>query len=72
MPIVGALDIATLQAAIGEAQQLVQYITIDDPNAATGSGSMTVANGINDKGQIVGFYLDPNGNTDGMLGPEPE
>ncbi len=43
------------------------YITLDDPNAATGSGSMTVANGVNDKGQIVGFYLDPNGNTDGML-----
>jgi hypothetical protein len=28
---------------------------------------MTVANGINDKGQVVGFYLDPAGNTDGML-----
>ncbi|HEY4044028.1 MAG TPA: hypothetical protein VGM32_19585 [Rhodopila sp.] len=43
------------------------YITIDDPNAVTGSGSMTVANGTNDKGQITGFYLDSPGNTDGML-----
>jgi hypothetical protein len=27
---------------------------------------MTVVNGINDKGQLVGFYLDAAGNTDGM------
>jgi probable HAF family extracellular repeat protein len=44
------------------------YTTIDDPHQSTTSGmSMTVANGINDKGQIVGFYLDAAGNTDGML-----
>jgi hypothetical protein len=29
--------------------------------------AMTVLNGINDKGQVVGFYLDAAGNTDGML-----
>ena len=28
---------------------------------------MTVLNGINDKGQVVGFYLDSAGNTDGLL-----
>ena len=27
---------------------------------------MTVLNGINDKGQVVGFYLDKAGNTDGL------
>jgi len=36
---------------------------IDDPNAA----GMTVVNGLNDHGQLVGFYLDSAGNTDGML-----
>lgn len=45
------------------------YTTINDPNAPQNAGmnTMTVANGINDKGQIVGFYLDAAGNTDGML-----
>jgi CHRD domain-containing protein len=36
---------------------------IDDPN---GIGS-TVVNGINDAGDLVGFYTDSAGNTDGML-----
>jgi hypothetical protein len=31
-----------------------------------GPTAMTVLNGINDKGQVVGFYLDANGNTDGL------
>jgi hypothetical protein len=39
------------------------FITLDDPNA---SGS-TVFNGINDKGDIVGFYTDMAGNTHGLL-----
>jgi len=39
------------------------FITLDDPNA---SGS-TVFNGINDKGDIVGFYTDAAGNTHGLL-----
>ncbi|MDH2382757.1 hypothetical protein [Bradyrhizobium sp. CER78] len=39
------------------------FITLDDPNAA---GS-TVFNGINDKGDIVGFYTDAAGNTNGLL-----
>ena len=33
-----------------------KYRTIDDPNAAKGPNAMTVVNGINDKGQLVGFY----------------
>jgi hypothetical protein len=37
--------------------------SIDDPN---GIGS-TVVNGINNAGDLVGFYTDPAGNTDGML-----
>jgi len=28
---------------------------------------MTVVNGINDKGQLVGFYLDAKGHTDGFV-----
>jgi hypothetical protein len=28
----------------------------------------TVVNGINDEGQIVGFYVDGTGNTDGFVG----
>ncbi len=43
------------------------YTTIDDPNGVKGPTAMTVVNGINDKGQLVGFYLDAAGNTDGML-----
>lgn len=37
--------------------------SIDDPN---GVGS-TVVNGLNDNGELVGFYTDAAGNTDGML-----
>ncbi len=45
------------------------YQSIDNPN---GIGATTI-NGINDKGQIVGFYVDANGNTDGFVGtPTPE
>lgn len=50
------------------------YTTIDDPNATPstpGAATMTVVNGINDLGQLVGFYLDANGNTDGMLADIP-
>ena len=43
------------------------YATIDDPNGVKGPTAMTVVNGLNDKGQLVGFYLDAAGNTDGML-----
>jgi hypothetical protein len=39
------------------------FQTVDDPN---GIGATTV-NGVNDRGQLVGFYTDKAGNTDGML-----
>ena len=39
------------------------FTTLDDPN---GVGTTTL-NGVNDLGQIVGFYVDGNGNTDGLL-----
>src|SRR5580704_2623315 len=39
------------------------FSTIDDPH---GIGTTTI-NGVNDHGQLVGFYVDANGNTDGFL-----
>jgi hypothetical protein len=39
------------------------FQSIDDPN---GIGTTTL-NGINDRVNMVGFYVDSNGNTDGML-----
>jgi hypothetical protein len=39
------------------------FSTIDDPH---GIGTTTI-NGVNDFGQLVGFYVDANGNTDGFL-----
>lgn len=39
------------------------FQTVDDPN---GVGATTI-NGVNDQGQLVGFYTDADGNTDGLL-----
>ena len=39
------------------------FSTVDDPH---GVGTTTV-NGVNDRGQLVGFYVDSAGNTDGFL-----
>lgn len=39
------------------------FRTVDDPH---GMGTTTI-NGVNDFGQLVGFYVDANGNTDGFL-----
>jgi hypothetical protein len=39
------------------------FRTVDDPH---GVGTTTI-NGVNDAGQVVGFYVDSNGNTDGFL-----
>jgi hypothetical protein len=39
------------------------FRTVDDPH---GIGTTTI-NGVNDFGQLVGFYTDSNGNTDGFL-----
>ena len=38
------------------------FATVDDPN---GVGTTTV-NGVNDEGDLAGFYVDGNGNTDGF------
>jgi hypothetical protein len=40
-----------------------KFLSIDDPN---GIGT-TVINGLNDRVNMVGFYVDSAGNTDGML-----
>jgi hypothetical protein len=39
------------------------FTTVDDPH---GVGTTTI-NGVNDHGQLVGFYVDGAGNTDGFL-----
>jgi hypothetical protein len=39
------------------------FTSIDDPH---GIGTTTI-NGVNDHGQLVGFYVDATGNTDGFL-----
>jgi hypothetical protein len=39
------------------------FNTVDDPH---GVGTTTV-NGVNDHGDLVGFYVDSASNTDGML-----
>jgi hypothetical protein len=39
------------------------FENVDDPN---GIGATTI-NGVNDHGDLVGFYTDSNGNTDGLL-----
>jgi hypothetical protein len=39
------------------------FTSIDDPH---GLGTTTI-NGVNDRGQLVGFYVDAAGNTDGFL-----
>lgn len=35
------------------------YTFLDDPNAAKSGFSVTQITGINDSGEIAGFYLDP-------------
>ena len=39
------------------------FQTISDPN---GVGTTTI-NGVNDRGQLVGFYTDSRNNVDGLL-----
>ena len=48
---------------------LTKTFTILNPTGSDG----TTLNGINDAGDVVGFFVDANGNTDGLLGtPVPE
>jgi hypothetical protein len=39
------------------------FTTVDDPH---GIGTTTI-NGVNNAGDLVGFYVDAAGNTDGFL-----
>jgi probable HAF family extracellular repeat protein len=43
-----------------------QYTRVDEPNSA--NLSATLINGINDRGEIVGFYTDKAGDTVGFIG----
>jgi hypothetical protein len=44
------------------------FETVDAPNATGG----TTINGVNDRGDLVGFYVDASGNTDGLVAtPRP-
>lgn len=48
--------------------------TVDDLFALSGADNGAAINGLNDKGQIVGFYVNAAGQTMGLLGgatPEP-
>jgi uncharacterized membrane protein len=48
------------------------FRTVDDPNGVNAGLSTTTINGINNESQVVGFYVDVNGNTDGFIGtPTP-
>jgi hypothetical protein len=50
---------------------LTKTFTLLDPSGSDG----TTLNGINDAGDVVGFFVDAAGNTDGLLGtpvPEPK
>ena len=43
------------------------FVTVDDPQ---GVGTTTI-NGVNNAGDLVGFYVDSAGNTDGLLATPP-
>jgi probable HAF family extracellular repeat protein len=67
--IVGAYTVGSGNSAqthgfvLADPLQQPQWLSIDDPN---GVGSTTI-NGLNDNGDLVGFYVDTKGNTDGLL-----
>jgi len=43
------------------------FTTVNDPHGMNDGNLTTTINGVNDRGQLVGFYVDANGNTDGFL-----
>lgn len=64
--VVGAYQVGTGAAAATHGFTWTRrfgFITVDDPN---GVGATTV-NGVNNSGDVVGFYTDGAGNVDGML-----
>jgi hypothetical protein len=42
------------------------FTTVNDPHGKNDGNLTTTVNGVNDFGQVVGFYVDANGNTDGF------
>jgi hypothetical protein len=42
------------------------FTTVNDPKGVNDGNLTTTINGVNDFGQVVGFYVDANGNTDGF------
>jgi hypothetical protein len=56
-----------MESVNGSTNQIGVFQTISDPN---GMGTTTV-NGIDGCGNLVGFYVDGNGNTNGMLATAP-
>jgi hypothetical protein len=42
------------------------FTTVNDPYGMNDGNHTTTINGVNDFGQVVGFYVDANGNTDGF------
>jgi hypothetical protein len=43
------------------------FTIVNDPHGVNDGNLTTTINGVNDFGQVVGFYVDANGNTDGFL-----
>jgi hypothetical protein len=43
------------------------FSVVNDPKGVNDGNLTTTINGVNDFGQLVGFYVDANGNTDGFL-----
>jgi hypothetical protein len=46
---------------------VARWVQVDDPNALNTPGNGTTVNGINNAGDLVGFYTDLDGNVDGVL-----
>lgn len=67
--VVGSYDIGTGDAlkTYGFVRQNQVTQTVFDPSATNGTGAMTVYNGIGNNGDLVGFYVDAKGNTDGVV-----
>jgi hypothetical protein len=42
------------------------FTIVNDPHGINNGNDTTTINGVNDFGQVVGFYVDANGNTDGF------
>lgn len=64
--VVGAYTVGTGDSAVTHGYIRAPgfgFANVDDSN---GIGNTTV-NGVNDHGQLVGFYTDSGGNTEGML-----